>query len=313
MKQLRLTNSEASTWRRCQRKWYWQYYIGLRKRSHAPAGTPLAIGSRVHDALSAYYSGKDPLQQLAEGIEHDIETYPLFELSLRKDADLCNAMIEGYVAWLAETGVDQGLKVIAPETKMEVPLIEGVSLMAKLDARVERDSTYIGIAGPGARLALEFKTAGNLTSPLPTLQIDTQLLTEHLVEYLALKEAGREGERAQGVLYRMLRKVKRTAAAKPPFYAEEEVPHTVAELRNHWRHVVAVALQIRAATTRLDAGESHHDVCVPNPQQSCSWYCPLLQACKLATADADVDGYLLENFEIVDPLDRYDGVEMVEE
>lgn len=310
---LQLTNSEMKTWRRCQRKWKWEYYDGWIKRAQEPAGTPLAIGSRVHSALSAHYAGGDAVAALDAGVAEDLEKHPLYERQIRGDADLCHAMVSGYVDWLAETGVDAGLVVVAPETRVEVPLIDGVTLLAKLDARVQRESGYIGPAGPGARLALEFKTVGNLVSPIHTLQIDTQLLTEHLVEFLALKDAGQDSGRAQGVLYRMLRKVKRTASAKPPFFAEEEVPHSVDELRNHWMHVVAYAQDILAARSRLDAGESYHSVTPPSPQESCSWYCPLLQACKLATAEADVDGYLSEHFEIRDPLERYEGIEQVDE
>ena len=302
-----------STWRRCRRKWYWSQYRGLRRRKEAPAGTPIAIGSRVHAALAEHYGGGDALAQLDAGIAADLERHPLYDRQVRGDGDLCRAMVEGYLEWLEETGADSDLRVIAPETRLEVPVIEGVTLLAKLDVRVERGPDHAGPAGSGARLALEFKTVGNLVSHLPTLQIDTQLLTEHLVEFLALKDSGQDSERAQGVLYRMLRKVKRTASAKPPFFSEEEVPHSVDELQNHWLHVVAYAQDILAARARLDAGESHHSVTPPSPQTSCSWYCPLLQACKLATAGADVDGYLAEHFEIRDPLERYEGVDQVDE
>jgi len=253
------------------------------------------------------------MDALDVAVSADLEKHPLYDRQIRNDADLCRAMVSGYLEWLEDTGADAGLRVIAQETRVEAPLIDGVTLLAKLDARVQRESGYIGPAGPGARLALEFKTVGDLVRSLPTLQIDSQLLTEHLVEFLALKDSGQDSERAQGVLYRMLRKVKRTASAKPPFFSEEEVPHSVDELRNHWLHVVAYAQDILAARSRLDAGESHHSVTPPSPQTSCSWYCPLLQACKLATAGVDVDGYLAEHFEIRDPLERYEGVEQVDE
>lgn len=309
---LRLTNSEMGTWRRCKRKWYLGTY---RKLVEPPriSGSPLAIGTRVHNALSAYYTdGSDPAAALRAVVEGDILAYPLEAEQLRKDLDLCDAMLTGYIEWLAETGVDSDIRVIAPETKIEVALVEGATLLSKLDARVERVST-------GARLALEFKTAGSLTAPLPTLQIDSQLLTEHLVEFLALRDSGNEVEasaaRAQGVLYRMMRKVKRTASAKPPFYAEEEVLHNLDELRNHWRHVVAIAHEIKAATASLDAGADHHVVAYPNPNSTCSWNCHFLHVCKLIDAGgaSDAEGYIAANFTVGDPLERYHNVEQVNE
>jgi hypothetical protein len=56
-----------------------------------------------------------------------------------------------------------------------------------------------------------------------------------------------------GILVNLLKKVKRTASAKPPFYARVDVPHNIHELRNHWKHVVHRA-EIADAERRLDAG-----------------------------------------------------------
>jgi len=310
---LRLTNSEMTTFRRCKRKWYLGTYRQLGK-PESVAGNPLAIGTRVHNGLAAYYLDNSchPAVALRAGVEQDIVDYPFEAEQLRKDLDLCDAMLTGYIEWLEETGIDSDIRVIAPETKIEVALFDDVTLLSKLDARVERIST-------GTRLALEFKTAQSLTAPLPTLQIDSQLLTEHLVEFLALCDSGSEADaaasRAQGVLYRMMRKVKRTATAKPPFYAEEEVLHNLDELRNHWRHVVAIAREIVEATRNLDNGGDPHTYAYPSARSTCSWDCNFLDACKLmdAGAGADPEGYIAENFIVRDPLARYKGVDQVEE
>jgi hypothetical protein len=300
---LRLTNSEMSDWRRCRRKWYFRSYRHLRARDEKPTGA-LSLGNLVHDALSVLYAvGEkgDPLARLDELTEAKVLAHPWHEEDVRKEGELAKIMVEGYVQWLEETGADQNVRVLAPESMVEVQLAEGVTLLSKLDARVER------VTDPG-RVALEFKTVQDFTRPLPTLQIDTQLLTEHLVEFLSLQERGEAdpAQRARGVLYRMLRKVKRTSTAKPPFYAEEAVDHNVEELRNHWRHVMAIARDIIDAHQRLDAGESHHTVAYPSPKQDCSWDCPFLAPCKLANS-GDMEGYIAEKYEEADPLERYVG------
>jgi len=309
---LRLTNSEMSDWRRCRRKWYFRSYRRLFARDEKPTGA-LSLGNLVHDALSVLYAvGEkgDPLARLDELTEAKVLEHPWHEEDIRKEGELAKIMVEGYVGWLEETGADQNIRVLAPESMVEVTLAEAgdlaldapaVHLLSKLDARVERHTD------PG-RMALEFKTVQDFTRPLPTLQIDTQLLTEHLVEFLSLQARGDAdpAHRARGVLYRMLRKVKRTAAAKPPFYAEEAVDHNVEELRNHWRHVMAIAIDIIDAHRRLDAGESHHTVAYPSPKQDCSWDCPFLAPCKLANS-GDMEGYIAEKFEVGDPLERYKG------
>lgn len=301
-----LTNSEMKEWRSCHRKWYLSYYRKL-ARDGKSFNNPLSIGTRVHDALSAYYDPnerKDPMLVLAQSVDADLAKYPACEKDIRAEADLCDAMLSGYLQWVQETGVDAGLRIVAAEGARVVPLapndpgLKDVNLLSKLDVRVLREFD-------GARLALEHKTVGDLSTPLQTLKLDTQLLTEHLVEYMALKVEGKEEEAAKGVLYNMLRKVKRTARAKPPFYGRETVPHNLDELRNHWKHVVIVAHQILAAQTLLDTGVDHNLVCEPNPTRDCKWDCPFFKVCVMFDDGSDVEGALRDLYVTVDPLERY--------
>jgi hypothetical protein len=308
---IRLTNSEMSTWRNCPRAWYLAYYRGLRRRQFDVAGRPTTLGTRVHDALAAYYDPEtpyDPVQHVLAGIERECESYPTQEADIRKEGEMASIMVEGYVQWLEETAEDDDLRVLAAESKIEVPLFEGCTLLSKIDARVERIST-------GARLALEHKTCGSLTQALPLLQADTQCLTEHLVEFLDLKAKGLETERAQGVLYNMLRKVKRTARAKPPFYGRETVMHNVNELRSHWYHCVAIGRQIENARVRLDAGESHHTVCPPNPSRELLWRSEFFKdgMYELMDDGSDWEAAVDALYEVCDPLERYWGVTEYEE
>jgi RecB family exonuclease len=302
---IRLTNSEAKTWRRCKRKWYLGTYRGLQKRGR-DFNKPLSIGTRIHDALSSYYQPgleRDPkvlLDHVRTTVEKDVEEHPTLEKDIRKEGDLCTAMLEGYIEWLEETGEDADLRVVEAESEMEVPLIDGATILSKIDVRVEKVSD-------GERGALEHKTVGSLTDPVRRLQVDTQLLTEHLVEFLHLLEEGREENRAKFVLYNMMRKVKRTARAKPPFFAREHVTHNVDELRSHWRHVAAVAREINETRARLDSGEDHHDVCYPNPTADCTWDCEFKEVCLSGQMDdgSDYEAHLADEFELVDPLERY--------
>src|SRR5690606_37584810 len=110
------------------------------------------------------------------------------------------AMVEGYLQWLAETGVDSGLRVVASETYLEAPLdVPGVEvevkLIGKIDVRVVREYD-------GARLFIDHKTTGSLTEPLKTIRLDPQMLHYHVLEWLSDVEAAR----CDGALYNMLRK-----------------------------------------------------------------------------------------------------------
>lgn len=302
---LRLTNSEVKTWRRCKRKWWLGQYRGLQKRG-SDFNNPLSIGTRVHDVLQHYYvpglERPDPMEYFHQTVERDVEEHPAMEEAIRKEADLVQKMLDGYFVWLEETGEDSELEVISAEAEMEAPILDGVNLLSKIDTRVRRLSD-------GKHGALEHKTVGSLTEPLPMLQVDTQLLTEHLVEFLHALGEGDDPEenRAEFVLYNMLRKVKRSATAKPPFYGREEVRHNVAELRNHWRHVVRIAEEILHTRAELDRGAYHQDVVPPNPTRDCKWDCSFRGPCLGGQFDdgSDVEQYLADEYVVGDPLERY--------
>lgn len=309
---MRLTNSEMTCFRRCRRKWWLLYHRGLRsKNAHAP-GKPIRVGTIVHDALAAYYAdGSDPVAHVEAGFEKRLlQAGPLLDKEIRRETDLCLAMVSGYLEWLEETGADSEMTVVGSERAGEVELGEGApagaTLLSKLDAVVDHKPT-------GQKLAFEFKTVSDLSTPTELLKIDTQFLSEHLVRFMLQLRDGATAEQAindcSGILWRGLRRVKRTATAKPPFYAEQVVSHNVHELRAHWKHVVGIAQEIDRATSRLDAGADHHIVAPPNPEKSCKWECEFFYLCPMFDDGSRVEDALAAGFEQVDPLERYEGAE----
>ena len=304
---LRLSNSEMAAFRRCPRKWYLGTYRRLKPRAGDTPGGSLHVGNLVHDALAAHYADRTDPVAYAEGqLDMEANAQPQFIDEYRKEKALVTAMLSGYLEWLEETGNDGDLRILGTEMMVEVPLVPGVNLLSKLDAPVERISD-------GAKLALEHKTVQSLDQSLPLLKLDTQLLTEHLARFLHARVEGASNEEAydqcHGVLYNMLRKVKRTAAAKPPFYDRIDVPHNIHELRNHWRHVLATAVTIQEKTRLLDAGGDHHKVCPPNPRRECAWDCPFFKVCVMADDGSDFEGALGSLYEERDPLERYENTE----
>jgi hypothetical protein len=300
---LLLSNSEAKGFQRCQRRWWLGQYRGLAPKQQDNTNRPLGIGSRLHEALQAYYVEFDQQamwDHLAGTVGEDLAKDYIDESELRKEVDLVSTMLEGYFEWLAETGEDSDIEIVAPESEMRVRHSEGVDLISKIDVRVKERST-------GHRGAIEHKSVGSLTEPLRKLQVDQQLLTEHLVEYLALREEGRTDERAEFLLYNMLRKVKRTATAKPPFFHRERITHSETELRSHWKHVLGLSQQILRKTAELDGGSDPHVACPPNVTGDCHWDCPFARPCLSGMFDdgSDVEAHLAEHYETVDPLERY--------
>jgi hypothetical protein len=309
---LGLSNSEMKVWRRCRRQWYLSHHRRLKKRVGDNPGSALSVGNLVHDALAAYYdptSPVDPVGYASAALDIAIEEHPSEETALRKEHELVDAMLKGYLEWLTETGEDSNLRITGSEQTVRVPLRRadgsetGVVLLSKLDAPVERISD-------GQKLALEHKTTGDLDAPLIGYRIDSQFLTEHLARFLHDIEQGATPEEAynacSGILVNLLKKVKRTAKAKPPFYARIDVPHNIHELRNHWKHVVQVAAEIADAERRLNEGEDHHFVAPPTSiPDRCKWDCEFFRVCPLADDGSDFEGALNAIYEERDPLERY--------
>lgn len=295
----RLTNSEMSVYRECKRRWWLGHYRGLTPRARTAFGRPTEIGNRVHDALQAYYDPRlrtDPAEYIDASEQADLIDYPLAAIAIRKEADLARGMVEGYLDWLAEEGMDADYEILSSEEEREIPLMEGATLLAKLDVRVEDHN--------GNRWSIDHKTGASGVEPA-ILQLNTQALTQHLVEFLALKEQGKETDAAQGTIFNFLKKSQRTARAKPPFYWREPVRHNRDELISHWRHVVAVAKEILETERQLDAGAHPHDVAYPSPSSNCTWKCEFFQVCGMHDDGSDVAAAIDDIYETHDPLERY--------
>lgn len=296
-----LSNSEMAEWRTCRRAWWLGYGRGLRRRGYRDYNAATGIGNRVHECLDQYYGhGVDPLATLALLRDRALSDDPAFSSDIQKEYDMCEAMLSGYVEWLAETGADQALRVTGSESALVVPFGEGLSLVSKLDVRIEHEEF-------GSNLSMDHKTVQALDTPIQTLQLDTQMLTQHLCEYIAQRDNGGI-ERARGVLYNMLKKSKRTARAAGPFFKREPVRHNEQQLLSHWKHVARIAQEIADATAHLNAGVDHHDIVPPSPTRDCKWRCPFFNVCPMFDDGSNVEAALAANYEIGDPIERYRGL-----
>lgn len=320
MSTLTITQSTIRTWDRCKRKWWLSDYRRLTRDEYR---SPLNVGNLVHGALEQYYVGAygddqpefvDPITWVKNRSLSVMEEYPDDAEYIAKDATLAGIMVEGYMEWLQETGADADVAHAEPERVIRTTLVppsaehqNGIVLLGKLDGKLKYHDGWVGFR--------EDKTVGNFVDLPSIAQIDRQLLTYDLLEYLEyLENETQENPPApltDGAVLNMLRKVKRTAAAKPPFYLRQKVEHNIHELRNHWRHVVGIAREMERAIARLDAGESHHVVAPPTPQVDCRWSCPFYSICSMFDDGSDVEAVLELEYRDHDPLDRYELKEVV--
>lgn len=315
-----VSNSELQTFKHCRRRWWLAWHRGLQLRD-LPSTGPRPLGTRVHEALARYYVAngqprEDPRDAL-ESVIRDDESKLIASLvdreaaeaatrlvEFQKEADLARAMVEGYVDWLADTGVDQGYRVIGPEQVLaapfEVPLVDGsvvtVYLIGRLDARLYREHD-------GVILFMDHKTVPDFSGSVRMLVFDEQMKMYRLLEELNRGEGDPD---VAGALYNMLRKVKRTQTAKPPFYERVEVRHNRTELtefQSRLRGEIRVLLDVEAS---LYEGDHHQFVAYPTPSNDCLWKCDFSAICPMFDDGSRVEDFISENYVAVHPLRRYE-------
>jgi hypothetical protein len=312
-----ISNSEIQTFKDCRRKWWLGWYRSLTLKHESPVG-PLQIGDRIHRAMACWYvpdtqTRVNPVDALEILIVQDwtkvTQAYADRELELARleaqfntEANLERAMIAGYMEWIAETGADADLRIISNEEYLEAEL-EGIAdadgrpvkLIGKLDVRAYRTTD-------GARKFIDHKTVGNLVSPRQTVQMSEQMLHYELLEFLNTPE----GEaRCDGALYNMLRKTKRTAAAKPPFYDRVEVTHNQRTLDAFKSRVTATVRDILDVEAKLRSGVHHLDVAYPRPSDTCTWKCEFFPVCNMLDDGSRAEDMLKNFYRQHDPLAYY--------
>lgn len=300
------SNSELQTFKECRRKWWLSWYRGLRPLRESPTGVR-QIGDRLHRALKEHYvpGGPKTPDHMLDALERLIvfDRTAAGQLSDEEsakfddEANLQRIMLEGYLQWLAETGADSELQVIHPETYLEAGLDEfdgKVALIGKIDVRVRRTTD-------GTHHFIDHKSVGDLRSPALMLPLDEQMKHYHLLEILGLPD----DEHCAGALYNMLRRVKRTPRATPPFYQRLEVRHNPHEIATFRRRVVGEITDILAVRDELDHGASHHSVAYPRPSRDCTWKCEFFAVCTMFDDGSRVEDMLTQHFRVGDPLEYY--------
>lgn len=296
---VRLSNSEIQTFKDCRRRWWLTYYRRMQPKNKDFTGA-LALGSRIHAALDEYYAQGVPLLDAhAELVEKDKTTLLLEGRdidNLLSEAELGRIMLEGYLEWVEENGIDAELDIVSTEETIVAPLFGGeVELQGKLDMRVRRKID-------GVRMFRDFKTVGGSLSEFANLApMNEQVLTYMILE--TLKDG--EENRSEGGIFTMLKKVKRTARAAPPFYEQIEVRHNIFTLRSFWDRIHGTIADLMRVRKALDEGESHASVAYPHPTRDCKWKCQFASICTMFDDGSSAEQALTEMFEEADPYAYY--------
>lgn len=288
-----LSHSELATWSTCRRKWYLGYHQRWQVNEASVSPTNVAnLGNHVHLALEAHYGyGLDPLAVLRWDYTDFMATYGAWEDDLKKELDYALAMVEGYLQWAAETGLDVGYETVSTEREVyhDVPLPGGlvVRLRGKLDQVVVRESD-------GALLLRDFKTVGNFDKG------EHLVLNQQMRHYALLLSLATRPQHVAGVLFTMLKRSKRTTRATPPFYLQYEQTYNRHDLNATYQRVTSVAVEIARTYERLET-EDHHVVAFPNYTDMCHWGCPFYRVCPMMDDGSRINEALQANFVRGDP------------
>jgi len=263
----------------------------------------LALGSRIHEALDMYYSKNIPLldahSQLVDNdkkilVEAYRDTY-----DLESEAELGRIMLEGYLQWVEENGIDAELDMISTEEIISMPLLDNsVVLQGKIDMRVRRKAD-------GVRMFRDFKTVGGSFTDFSSMAH----MNEQILTYMMLETAqNKEGERSEGGIFTLLKKVKRSANARPPFYEQLEVRHNVFALRSFWQRIHGTLSDMLNTRKALDEGGDHRFVAYPRPSRDCKWKCQFFTICPMFDDGSAAEAAIEDAFEVSNPYAYY-GVE----
>lgn len=332
-----VSNSELTMWRRCRRKWWLSYYRRLTLRV-VDYSSVMRKGDRLHRVLAEWYQptheadfdifayqnqviGEDraAVEETARHITEHREDDDVAQItasaleSYDKDVQLERIMLEGYLQWLQEIGADSDYRVLQAEVPVCVPVQQApidvsylsngvlqrrtacVSALGIMDAQVEDVNS-------GLRYLIDHKTVGSFGETVRLLGINTQIAHYLMMERLQY------GTRSAGVIYNMLRRVKRTASAKPPFYERHLVQHNDYVLETYRRQLLSTAHDMLIAGFLLSDGYAHQEIVYPTPCAQCSWDCPFFVVCGMlndSSADAGAQDFLTTYYQQCDPLERY--------
>ena len=305
-----VSQSEIYAYTRCRRNWYLTYYLGMVPTDEAPTGNR-QLGSRVHTALEAYYGYKlDPLAVLALLYRIEVSKAPEYEAELKAEFDLAEAMVSGYIEWLAESGADADFETVATETdiRVDLPGVPGVQLRARMDQVARRISD-------GALLFRDYKTGTNFELA-EMLKMNPQMKFYTLVQHLASPP---DGPKLAGFTIDTLRRVKRTSKAAPPFFRRDAFTYTPDEIEATLLRVQSVAAQIVGARAMLDDAYARGgDLAAINLLQRrdfyptqipdhCKWWCEFREICPMMDDGSDWSASLVRSgrFKQADPYEYY--------
>lgn len=282
---LKIRQSELSSWAGCRRKTSLQYWEGYKRKRNGLVLPPSKadIGTLCHSGLEVKY--RDNMKPHLFVAEQGKRIAAEWGVDMTKEwteaYNLAYLMLKGYEDWVEETGIDAGLVITGVEREIEVYWGE----VNGYDVWVVGHIDLEALDALGRPILIDHKSVQTHTDGSGVA--DFQRLTYAVLRMLE------DGTRYGALYHNELRRVKRSATAKPPFYARPEIQINEAQLRKHWQHMnVIIAEIVDHQGLELDSPALY-----PRPSRDCSWSCPYVHVCGMMDDGADWSWYLGSEFE----------------
>ncbi len=270
-----ITHSDIQKFLTCRRAWHYDYVLDFRPPEKLTGH--LALGTRVHHAMEAFYLGEtdDPVAWInAKGkadlaaLDYDNSAKPWDYDQMYEDLIVGRNCVKLYMEWLDETDADAHYRTVSVEEKVEVPILDGrVILRGKVDL-LQEDTTS------GLMCSNDFKTTSDWGGDLRG-QLERSY--QHWCYLIALQYCypDRNVECAQ---YTVMRKVKKIPSAPPkaPLIQRFKVPSTRRSIGVKTKQIERIALEMINLRDREDSS-----VFYPSPGKHCSW-CDYKAPCDIA-------------------------------
>lgn len=302
-----ITNSEIQTFKDCRRKWWLGNYRALKPKKKTVMG-PLSLGNRIHNSLELFYTtGENPVDAYERFNRADNQlflaspdaSFPENVKKYNSEAELGRIMLEGYVDWMRDENPDADIEVIGAEQKLSYRLVDfdpRVEIMGKTDLKVKRRSN-------GKHALLDHKTAQSFSMYYETSHMSEQLMLYVMLEKL---DTVNGDPLVDGGIYSLIKKVKRSGTAKPPFYERLDVRFNDKQLQSFWIRTLGTVRDIMEVRDQLDAGGDHRFIAYPSPTRDCTWKCDFFKVCTMFDDGSSAEAMLEDFYEPVDPNARYE-------
>lgn len=270
-----ITHSDINNFLTCRRKWYYDYVLDYRPPE--PLTGHLALGTRVHSALEAFYLGEtdDPVAWIQAKGESDLEALdenprskPWDYDQMFEDIIIGRNCIQAYLDWLELTGADDNYRTEAVEQKVEVPILDGRAILrGKVDLLHEDISS-------GLYCSLDWKTTGKWGSGLRE-QLERSY--QHWCYLIGLQymHPDKIVECAQYTVIKKMKKLPAAVNEKSPLVQRFTVPATRRNLKAKTAQIERIATEMIHLRRQTDP-----EVFYPSPGMQCSW-CDYKSPCEI--------------------------------